>query len=193
MGRLVDSVMAALGLKPSDRVSFTTETLERPAQNKPENEQQTVKSVTLEKETITAGIEKEQNKGFGGIPLFPTWKPSPRQDVKESEKDEDIEAAVEEFKELVKSNVPEEKNEVDPTDCFGCKVVSGVVGTALSGYFLYIAKDNPNRLKGFRLGIWRTALTISAAGIVKLLIIINCPKLIPENSRKRRFQRACLS
>ena len=164
MGRLMDSVMAALGQKPSDRVQISSSAPEKSMENKISRQKPEDKPLSPEMEKLIEEMENQsQNKQIGDRSIFSfVSKPPSSLNAKDNkEKPEN--------RETDRKNVGEvaadvEKKEENAKDCFGCKVVSVGAATFGCGYGLYVAKVNPNKVEGLRLTSTRIGGIVLAMG-----------------------------
>ena len=165
MGRLMDTVMTAFGVKPSDRVNLVTVPTDASTQNKPQ--QQVAKPITAEDQKIMEEIQNElPNQGLGGLTFFPNPKSMPNREYSVESKTAVTDRQIEEsfINECVPVAITKQKEEQNPENCFGCKAVSGGVGFGLSGFALYLVKTNPHQYKGWKLISYRTGGILLALG-----------------------------
>ena len=160
MGRLMDSVMAALGLKPSDRVQISSSAPERSAENKTPQQKPEDEPLSPEMEKLIEEIEnRPRNRLFRGVSVFPFGSTPPSGEPPNDKKEkQEIDAT------NVDKIVPdvEKKEETEKEDCLGCKVVR-VGGCAFAaGYVLY--HITANTMKAKRLELLR--IRIGGIGVI---------------------------
>ena len=148
MGRLMDSVMAALGLKPSDRVQISSSAPEKWTERKTPPQKQEDKPLSPEMEKLIEELEnRPQNRRDFSVFPFGSIQLSPPNDKKEKQENKEKDAT------NVDKIVPdvEKKEENEYKDCLGCKVVR--VGSCAIGVgcTLYTITANTWEAKGLKL------------------------------------------
>ena len=122
MGRLVDNIMAAMGLKPSDRVVITAD-----SQN---HKLSTNAQVTADQKVPDSSASKAP-PGENNAQI--EHKPTTVQQLK-------LPVSKPELQEASKGE----------EDCLGCRLVGSGAAFTAAGYVMYIHRQNKNKTVGFR-------------------------------------------
>ncbi len=177
MGRLMDSIMAAVGLKPSDRVTCAPEAPK--SELKPSTRRWNEMHFTAEEDKFVSEIRGEERQ-LDAMNLFRFRQSHQSHRMEDNVQVDNSSDEYRERLEALNKMVPFEeglgnkeaaheqrdgKKETDTqaTDCAGCRFVTAGGGVGLSAYLCYGAYANPRKFAGVQLAVFRAVLVSVAA------------------------------